>query len=70
MSTCLYLQFLLLVSPAIGDYCSTIKGVYMMPLQQIVVSPVLGVRRKSQKESKESRMVSTQFDHTTVSGTL
>ncbi len=38
-----------------------------MPLQQIVVSPVLGVRRKTQKDSKESRMVSTHFDQTRVS---
>ena len=30
----------------------------MMPLQQIVVSPVVGGRRKSLKEVKDSQMVS------------
>ena len=30
----------------------------MMPLQQIVVSPVVGGRRKSSKEVKDSQMVS------------
>ena len=30
----------------------------MMPLQQIVVSPVVGGRRKSSKEVKDTQMVS------------